>query len=49
MTIITQIAQLFLITLASHYFVFQVEYPIPEQFRTTYNGKGLTTVVSDIA
>jgi len=26
-----------------------VEYPIPEQFRTTYNGKGLTTVVSDIA
>nr|CAG4641819.1 EOG090X08PR [Eurycercus lamellatus] len=26
-----------------------VEYPIPEQFKTTYNGKGLTTVISDIA
>lgn len=27
----------------------QVEYPIPEQFKTTYNGKGLTTVISEIA
>lgn len=26
-----------------------VEYPIPEQFKTTYNGKGLTTVISEIA
>lgn len=28
---------------------FQVEYPIPEQFKTTYNGKGLTTIISEIA
>jgi hypothetical protein len=27
----------------------QVEYPIPEQFKTTYNGKGLTTIISEIA
>jgi len=27
----------------------QVEYPIPEQFKTTYNGKGLTTVISESA
>jgi len=26
-----------------------VEYPIPEQFKTTYNGKGLTTVISETA
>nr|CAG4651105.1 EOG090X08PR [Simocephalus serrulatus] len=26
-----------------------VEYPIPEQFKTTYNGKGLTTIISEIA
>jgi len=26
-----------------------VEYPIPEQFKTTYNGKGLTTVISESA
>jgi len=26
-----------------------VEYPIPEQFRTTYNGKGLTTVITESA
>nr|CAG4643315.1 EOG090X08PR [Ilyocryptus agilis] len=26
-----------------------VEYPIPEQFKTTYNGNGLTTVISEIA
>nr|CAG4638553.1 EOG090X08PR [Cyclestheria hislopi] len=26
-----------------------VEYPIPEQFKTTYNGKGLTTIVNESA
>nr|CAG4642617.1 EOG090X08PR [Evadne anonyx] len=26
-----------------------VEYPIPEQFKTTYNGKGLTTVITESA
>jgi len=25
------------------------EFPIPEQFKTTYNGKGLSTVISEIA
>ena len=38
------------LVMTKHLFIdVQVEYPIPEQFKTTYNGKGLTTVISETA